>query len=266
MYIDTKKSKFEEKRYLRSLKGDDKFAALNEIIKISNRIVFFGGAGVSTESGIPDFRSKDGLYNQNDVQFDQYDPEYLLSHSCLYEKPNVFYEFYRQKLDVRAIEPNITHYKLAEMEKKGKLLGVITQNIDGLHQKAGSRKVYEIHGTTSKNYCIDCKREFSTDYIFNSETTIPRCDKCGGIVRPDVTLYGESLPAKTWKNAKNIIYQADCLIVAGTSLTVYPAAGLVEEFEGRYVIIINMSDTKEDIRADLIFREKMGEVFSKIKI
>lgn len=166
------------------------YEQLREYIEESNNIVFFGGAGVSTESGIPDFRSKDGLYNQHNIQFEKYNPEYLLSRECLYNNPKVFYEFYRQKMDTRNIEPNITHKVLAKMEEIGKLKAIVTQNIDGLHQKAGSKNVFEIHGTTQRNYCSKCKMEYHSDFLFNTKDAIPKCE-CGGLIRPDVTLYGE---------------------------------------------------------------------------
>ena len=236
---------------------------LNELIQNSNKIVFFGGAGVSTESGIPDFRSKDGLYNQHDVQFDKYEPEYLLSHNCLYNNPKVFYEFYRQKMDCRTIEPNITHYKLAELEQKGKLSAIITQNIDGLHQKAGSKNVYEIHGTTQRNYCSNCKAEYDPSFLFNTTEDIPKCE-CGGLIRPDVTLYEENLPVNAWLNAERVLQEADLLIIGGTSLTVYPAKNLIQYYYGKNLVIINRDFTDYDRWADLLFRENLGDVFSKI--
>lgn len=245
--------------------AQDKLEKFKEMISECNKIVFFGGAGVSTESGIPDFRSKDGLYNQRDVKFDKYSPEYLLSHSCLRDNPRVFYEFYRQKLDVRTIEPNVTHYKLAELEKQGKLMAVITQNIDGLHQKAGSEKVYEIHGTTMKNYCDRCGKKYPSDYIFNCKTDIPNCS-CGGKVRPDVTLYEETLPDDAWAGAVHALISADMLIIAGTSLTVYPAAGMVQYFKGKYLVVINKSSLSNmgGRKPDLVFNESMGRVFEQI--
>lgn len=255
----------QESSYLRSLKGDEKYEALNEIIQASKHIAFFGGAGVSTESGIPDFRSKDGLYNQHDVRFDQYEPEYLLSSSCLYHESRVFFEFYRQKMDARSCSPNRAHYKLAEMEQKGKLDGIITQNIDGLHQKAGSKTVYEIHGSTLRNYCDRCGRQYPEDYIFDSGEAVPHCS-CGGMIRPDVTLYGESLPVKAWEGAERLIEKADCLIVGGTSLTVYPAASLVRYYSGGYLIIVNRDVTGQEDWADLTFHESIGEVFSHITV
>lgn len=228
-------------------------------------IVFFGGAGVSTESGIPDFRSKDGLYNQHDVQFDAFTPEYLLSHSCLRDHPDVFYEFYRQKMDCRDIEPNITHIKLAEMERAGKLSAVVTQNIDGLHQKAGSQTVYELHGTTLRNYCTDCGRVYPADHIFKSTDPIPKCG-CGGTIRPDVVLYEEGLDDATVSGAIRAISQADMIIIGGTSLAVYPAAGLLQYFHGKYMVLINKSATPMDSQADLVLQTGLGDVFSQINV
>ena len=217
---------------------DEKIKKLKEFIDKADSIVFFGGAGVSTESGVPDFRSKDGLYNQHDVRFDKYRPEYLLSHSCLVNEPEVFFEFYRQKLDTHDIEPNAAHKALFELERRGKLTAVVTQNIDGLHQKAGSKVVYEIHGTTARNYCSRCRKPYPEDYIFKSKEAVPRC-ACGGIVRCDVTLYEEQLPEDAVEGAVSAISRADMLIIGGTSLTVYPAASYIEYFRGRYLAIIN---------------------------
>ncbi|MDO4167258.1 MAG: NAD-dependent protein deacylase [Eubacteriales bacterium] len=231
----------------------------------SENIVFFGGAGVSTESGIPDFRSKDGLYNQHDVQFDAFTPEYLLSHSCLRDHPNVFYEFYRQKMDCRDIAPNITHKKLADMEEKGKLSAIVTQNIDGLHQKAGSVKVYELHGTTLKNYCTNCGTTYAADYIFENTDPIPKCG-CGGTIRPDVVLYEEGLDDATVSGAIRAISAADMIIIGGTSLAVYPAAGLLQYFHGKHMVLINKSATPMDKDADLVLQCGLGEVFSQIEI
>ena len=241
------------------------YEKLKEYIKESNNIVFFGGAGVSTESGIPDFRSKNGLYNQHDVQFDKYEPEYLLSRECLYNNPKVFYEFYRQKMDTRNIEPNITHNVLAKMEEMGKLSAIVTQNIDGLHQKAGSKNVFEIHGTTQRNYCSKCKREYHSDFLFDTKETIPKCE-CGGLIRPDVTLYGENLPNEAVNGAVEAISNADMLIIGGTSLKVYPAAHYISYFSGRHLVVINMEKIQvllnED--ADLMIVDSLGNVFSEI--
>ena len=253
----------EEKAHLKSLRGDEMYEALNEMIAASKHIAFFGGAGISTESGIPDFRSKDGLYNQHDVRFDAYQPEYLLSNDCLERESKVFYEFYRQKMDARGIEPNRAHYKLAEMEAKGKLDGVITQNIDGLHQAAGSKVVYEVHGSTLRNYCDRCGKKYPADAIYVSEEAVPHCN-CGGKIRPDVTLYGEALPERAWAGAFDLVKRADMMIVGGTSMTVYPAASLVQYFQGRYLVIINRDRTAQDNYASLAFHESIGEVFSHI--
>ena len=242
----------------------DNINRLIQYIEESNNIVFFGGAGVSTESGIPDFRSKDGLYNQHDVNFEKYDPEYLLSRECLYNNPKVFYEFYRQKMDMRNVESNITHKVLAKLEQMGKLKAIITQNIDGLHQKAGSRNVYEIHGTTLKNHC-DC-REYDENYIFDSNEAIPKCSHCKKLIRPDIVLYGEDLPKETVNNAINALYEADMLIIGGTSLQVYPAANFIYEFSGKHMVIIN----KEELNVktyndnDLIFTDTLGNIFKYI--
>ena len=229
-----------------------------EITGSSENIVFFGGAGVSTESGIPDFRSVDGLYNQ---QYD-YPPEQILSHSFFMENTEEFYRFYRNKMIFPDVKPNTAHIKLAELEKKGVLKAVVTQNIDGLHQLAGSRKVYELHGSIHRNYCMKCRKQYDADYILKSEG-IPRCS-CGGIVKPDVVLYEEALDDSTVTGAVNAIAKADTLIIGGTSLNVYPASGLINYFRGKHLIIINMSTTPADSRADLLIHEKIGEVFSHI--
>lgn len=243
----------------------DKYYELNQIINESRHIVFFGGAGVSTESGIPDFRSKEGLYNNLGIEFEQYSPEYLLSHECLYYNSKVFYEFYRQKMNVLDIMPNDTHYKLALMEEKEKLDCIITQNIDGLHQKAGSKKVYEIHGTVLHNYCDRCLKRYPSDYLFKNNVNIPLCN-CGGMIRPDVVLYGETLPAEAYRQAINVIEQADCLIIGGTSLNVYPAAGMIDYFKGKYLILINKDRTARDTDASLVFHESIGYVMNQIII
>jgi len=237
---------------------------LKKIIDESDNIVFFGGAGVSTESGVPDFRSKDGLYNQKDVRFDMYRPEYLLSHSCLMNEPKVYFEFHRQKMDTRDIEPNNAHKYLAKLEELGKLRGVVTQNIDGLHQKAGSNKVYEIHGSALRNYCLKCGKKYPKDYIFETNEPIPHCD-CGGMIRPDITLYEEGLPEDAVSGAVNAIAKADVLIIGGTSLTVYPAASYIDYFRGKYLVIINQSELNIR-RSDnvLIIKEKIGQVFTEL--
>lgn len=244
----------------------DKIKKLKEYIKESNNIVFFGGAGVSTESGIPDFRSKDGLYNQKDVNFEKFQPEYLLSKDCLFNNPKVFYSFYRQKMDTRNVNPNIAHYYLAELEKQGKLKAIVTQNIDGLHQKAGSKVVYEIHGTTQKNYCHKCKKEYPEDFIFNSNLDIPKCE-CRGLIRPDVTLYGENLPKDAVEMAREAISNADMLIIAGTSLQVYPASDFVYDFRGKHLVIINREKLNISINeeCDIQINDSLGNVIEKLK-
>lgn len=245
--------------------NDEKLNKFVEMINNSENIVFFGGAGVSTESGIPDFRSKDGLYNQHNVQFDQYSPEYLLSHSCLYNNPKVFYEFYRQKLNTENILPNKAHYFLTQLEKIGKLKAIITQNIDNLHQKAGSKNVYEIHGTTYRNYCDQCHKEYPHDYIFNTKEAIPHCS-CGGIIRPDVTLYEESLPEDAVYHAIMSLRKADMLIIGGTSLTVYPAASYIREFHGKYLVVINRDPLHIRLKKDdLEINESIGKVFTLLE-
>lgn len=242
-----------------------KIDKLIQYIEESNNIVFFGGAGVSTESGIPDFRSKDGLYNQKDVQFDKYHPEYLLSRDCLFNNPKVFYEFYRQKMDVRDIEPNVTHKVLAKLEEMEKLSAVVTQNIDGLHQKAGSKKVLEIHGTTRRNYCHKCGTEYHPDFIFNSSQDIPKCE-CRGLIRPDVVLYGENLPNNEVNDAIKAISDADMLIIAGTSLQVWPACSFVSYFSGEHLVVINKDDLniQLDENTDLKFQNSLGHVFERV--
>ena len=247
------------------MKDTIKIEKLQKYINESKNIVFFGGAGVSTESGVPDFRSKDGLYNQHDIRFEEYEPEYLLSHSCLVQHPEVFFEYYRQKMDARHVEPNVTHYFLAELEKKGKLYAIVTQNIDGLHQKAGSKKVYELHGTTLRNYCQKCKKKYPKEYIFESKEPIPKCD-CGGIIRPDVTLYEETLPDKTCESAIHAIANADLFIIAGTSLRVYPAAGFIRYFNGKHMVVINQEKIEVSLRPenDMLICASLGKVFEKL--
>ena len=229
---------------------------LRGMIKNSDKIVFFGGAGVSTESGIPDFRSVDGLYNQ---QWD-YPPETILSHSFFMKKTEEFYRFYRAKMLCPNAEPNAAHLKLAQLECEGKLTAVVTQNIDGLHQAAGSKKVYELHGSVLRNYCMKCGKFHSVEFIINS-TGVPTCE-CGGVVKPDVVLYEEGLDDSVVNGAVNAIAEADTLIIAGTSLNVYPAAGLVRYFRGNDLVIINMSPTGMDSSADLLICGKIGEVLS----
>lgn len=231
---------------------------LQQWIAESDRIVFFGGAGVSTESGIPDFRSVDGLYNQ---KFD-YPPERIISHSFYKQDPSYFFRFYREKMLPLGFEPNVTHRKLSQWEQEGKLLGVVTQNIDGLHQKAGSRRVYELHGSVLRNYCVKCGKFHSAEFVKN-HPDVPHCD-CGGIVKPDVVLYEESLDGNTIEGAVTAIENADLLIVAGTSLTVYPAAGLIRYYRGSRMVLINKDVTPFDHQADLVFHCPLGDIFSKI--
>lgn len=233
---------------------------LQNIIDHSKRIVFFGGAGVSTESGIPDFRSVDGLYNQ---KYD-YPPEQILSHTFFMHNTEEFYRFYRDKMLCLDKKPNKAHFKLAELENAGKLTAVVTQNIDGLHQSAGSKKVYELHGSVLRNYCMKCGKFYSAEYIKDS-TGIPRCE-CGGIIKPDVVLYEEGLDDSTVSGALSAIQSADTLIIAGTSLTVYPAAGFIRYFNGDNIVLINRDETPFDQNADLVFHEKLGELLDKINI
>ena len=237
---------------------DDKIELFKQLVNESNNIVFFGGAGVSTESGIPDFRSKDGLYNQ---QY-KYPPETILSHTFFIRNTDEFYKFYKDKMNCLKYEPNITHIKLAEMENKGHLKAIITQNIDGLHQKAGSKNVYELHGSILRNYCIKCKKFYSAEDVFNSNG-IPKCS-CGGIIKPDVVLYEEGLDDDTLRNSILTISNADMLIVAGTSLTVQPASGLINYYKGNKLVLINRDTTPYDSKANLVINEPLGKVFSAI--
>lgn len=234
---------------------------LQHIINESNRIVFFGGAGVSTESGIPDFRSTDGLYHQ---QYD-FPPETILSHTFFMRQPEEFYRFYRAKMLPLEAQPNAAHLKLAEMEAAGKLQCVITQNIDGLHQKAGSRSVYELHGSIHRNYCMKCRRFYPPEFIRDSAEPVPLC-ACGGRIKPDVVLYEEGLDDAVMAGAIRAIRQADALIVAGTSLTVYPAAGLIHYFRGKHLILINRDATPMDDLATLVIHDRVGQVLSTITV
>ena len=230
-----------------------------EWVEQSDNIVFFGGAGVSTESGIPDFRSVDGLYNHN---YD-YPPETILSHSFYRRNPEEFYRFYREKMLYLDAEPNITHIQLAKLEKAGKLKGIITQNIDGLHQKAGSKNVMELHGSVLRNYCERCYEFMSAEDILHS-TGVPVCPVCKGPVKPDVVLYEEGLNQKTMEDAVYAISHAEVLIVGGTSLSVYPAAGLIDYYRGDKLVLINKTQTPKDQKADLLILDKLGNVFSRI--
>ncbi len=232
---------------------------LQKIIDDSSRIVFFGGAGVSTESGIPDFRSADGIYHQKY----KYSPEQVVSHSFFVQYTEAFFEFYKEKMMILDAQPNPAHCRLAELEKEGKLTAVVTQNIDGLHQAARSRKVYELHGSIHRNYCMECGRSYDAEYVKEAEG-VPRCE-CGGIIKPDVVLYEEGLDPKTIQGAVEAIDAADTLIIGGTSLVVYPAAGFIDYFRGKHLVVINKSETAKTVRAELSIAAPIGEIFSKIK-
>ena len=232
---------------------------LKKWIDNSDNIVFFGGAGVSTESGIPDFRSVDGLYNQ---QYD-YPPETILSHTFFRRNTEEFYRFYRAKMLALDAKPNTAHKKLAQWEQEGKLKAVVTQNIDGLHQAAGSKMVYELHGSVHRNYCQKCGAFYDARYMLESKG-IPKCEKCGGIIKPDVVLYEEGLDDATMRGAIRAISHADVLIIGGTSLTVYPAAGLIDYYNGNKLVLINKSVTPMDSRADLLVQGPIGEIFSQL--
>ncbi|MDE6759608.1 MAG: NAD-dependent protein deacylase [Lachnospiraceae bacterium] len=235
-----------------------KIDKLKEIVENSENIVFFGGAGVSTESGIPDFRSVDGLYNQKY----KYPPEVMVSHSFYRSHPEEFFEFYRNKMVALEAKPNAAHLKLAKLEKEGKVKAVITQNIDGLHYMAGSQEVMELHGSVHRNYCEKCRKFYPVEYIMES-SGIPECE-CGGRVKPDVVLYEEGLDYETMQRAVSYIRNAEVLIIGGTSLAVYPAAGFIDYFRGNHLIVINMDKTARDVNADLLIQEKIGEVFEQI--
>lgn len=236
----------------------DQMKRLQEMVDESNNIVFFGGAGVSTESNIPDFRSADGLYQETY----KYPPEQVVSHTFFVQKPELFYEFYKSKMMFLDAKPNKAHKKLAEMEEKGKLKAVITQNIDGLHQLAGSKHVLELHGSIHRNYCQRCGRFYDAKYVKESEG-IPMCD-CGGIVKPDVVLYEEGLDSMTIQQSVRAISEAEMLMIGGTSLVVYPAASFIDYFNGKYLVVINKSATSRDVQADLCIQESIGEVLGKI--
>ena len=236
----------------------DAMETLRQWVAEGSRIVFFGGAGVSTESGIPDFRSVDGLYSQ---KF-EYPPETIISHSFYLRKPEYFFRFYREKMLPLGFEPNITHKVLARWEEEGKLSAVVTQNIDGLHQKAGSKKVYELHGSVLRNYCTRCRKFHNAEFVKNS-TGVPRC-ACGGIVKPDVVLYEEGLDQETIENSVYAIANADLMIVGGTSLTVYPAAGLIRYYHGKRLVLINRDETPYDHYANLVIHDSLGNVFSQL--
>ena len=235
-----------------------KLDTFKQWVRESSRIVFFGGAGVSTESGIKDFRSKDGLYAQ---KFD-YPPETIISHSFYQQNPAYFFRFYRERMLPLGFEPNMTHKVLADWERQGKLLAVVTQNIDGLHQKAGSKRVYELHGSVHRNYCTRCGAFYPGEFIKETDG-IPYC-RCGGVVKPDVVLYEESLDQRVLEQSVNAIAQADLLIVGGTSLTVYPAAGLLRYYGGSRLVLINRDETSYDSTADLVFHDPIGSIFSQL--
>ena len=237
---------------------EDKIALLHDMVAQSDNIVFFGGAGVSTESGIPDFRSVDGLYNQKW----KYPPETILSRSFFDRNPEEYYRFHREKLVIDGVKPNRVHLRLAELEREGKLRAVITQNIDGLHQAAGSKNVLELHGSILRAYCSRCRKPYPVDVI-NKGTGVPRCD-CGGVIRPDIVLYEEQLDEDVLRRSIDYIRNADVLIVGGTSLNVYPAAGLINYYRGNKLVLVNLSATPYDDEADLVIHEKLGEVFSRV--
>ena len=238
---------------------DEKIRRLKEIVDNTDNLVFFGGAGVSTESGIPDFRSTDGLYNMKY----KYPPETIVSHTFFVRRTEEFYEFYKDKMMALDAKPNKAHYKLAQWEQEGKCRAVVTQNIDGLHQMAGSKKVLELHGSIHRNYCTKCCKFFDAAYVKNSEG-VPRCDACGGLVKPDVVLYEESLDSQTISDAVYAISHADVLIIGGTSLAVYPAAGMIDYFRGSHLVLINRSSTPRDSQADLVINDSIGEVFGQL--
>ena len=235
------------------------YGALQRLVDEAQRIVFFGGAGVSTESGIPDFRSVDGLYNQ---KYD-YPPEEILSHTFFVRHPEEFFRFYRDKMLPLDAKPNRAHLKLAEWEKAGKMTGVVTQNIDGLHQAAGSKKVFELHGSIHRNYCVKCGKFYPPEYIRDSREPVPCCS-CGGRIKPDVVLYEEGLDNDVVSGAVHAISSADLMIVAGTSLTVYPAAGLIRYFRGKHLVLINRDATPVDSECDLVIHDKVGEVLGSL--
>ena len=242
---------------------DGEIEKLQRIIDESENLVFFGGAGVSTESGIPDFRSADGIYQQKVGR--EVSPEEMISHSFYVRYPDEFFAFYKDKLIYPNAEPNACHRALAKLEEKGKLKAVVTQNIDGLHQKAGSRTVYELHGSVLRNYCEHCHAVFGVDTVLQADG-VPKCDKCGARIKPDVVLYEESLDEDVMENAVRAIAAADTLIIGGTSLVVYPAAGLVRYFHGKNLVLINKSVTQQDRYAELVIHAPIGEVFSKLRI
>ena len=240
---------------------DSAIEKLQQAVNESIYIVFFGGAGVSTESGIPDFRSQDGLYSQKY----KYPPETIVSHTFFMRRTDEFYDFYRDKMIFEDAQPNAAHKKLAELEEAGKLKAIVTQNIDGLHQKAGSKEVLELHGSTLRNYCMDCGKRYDGLEIITGTTGIPKCS-CGGTIRPDVVLYEEGLDSSVMRRAIDHISRADMLIIGGTSLVVYPAAGFIDYFRGKHLVVINMSETSRDSAAEIVIKGKIGEVLDQIKV
>ena len=240
---------------------DEKIRQLKEIIEKTDNLVFFGGAGVSTESGIPDFRSTDGLYNMKY----KYPPETIISHTFFVRRPEEFYEFYKDKMMALDARPNKAHEKLAQWEQEGKCRAVITQNIDGLHQMAGSKNVLELHGSIHRNYCMKCGHFYDAEYVKNSDG-VPKCEECGGTVKPDVVLYEEGLDNEVVSDAIRTIAEAEVMIVGGTSLAVYPAAGLLDYFRGRALVLINKGATPQDRNADLLIQKPIGQIFSQIKV
>ena len=239
---------------------EQKMLKLQTWVKEAKRIVFFGGAGVSTESGIPDFRGEDGLYRQHYA----YPSETIISHSFYLRHPDIFFDFYRHRMLYPNAKPNIVHMKLAQWEKEGKLLAVVTQNIDGLHQLAGSKRVYELHGSIHRNYCMNCGKFYDAQYVKKSEG-VPKCS-CGGVVKPDVVLYEEGLDEETIRGAVEAIASADMLLIGGTSLVVYPAAGFIDYFRGSRLAVINKSETAKNIRSELTISAPIGEILSRIKV
>lgn len=238
----------------------NKINKLKEMIDNSSNIVVFSGAGISTDSGLKDFRSNDGLYN---IKLDYgLSPEYMLSNKCFYNETELFYDFYKKYMNLRGVKPNITYKYLKKLEDIGKLKAIITQNIDGLHIIAGNQNVYEIHGTIYKNYCCKCYKEYSSDYVFNSDN-VPKCS-CGGIIKPSVVLYGEALPSFEYNESIKSISNCDMLLVLGSSLTVFPACDLINYFKGKYLVIINLDATSYDDRADLVIHDRLKDVFNKL--
>lgn len=240
----------------------DKIEILQNMINESNNIVVFTGAGISTESGIKDFRSEDGINNTKNLKY-RFPPEYMLSSTCFYKNIDDFYAFYKEQLNCLNIEPNMTHMYLKKLEDIGKLKAIVTQNIDGLHTKAGNKNVYELHGTIYKNHCVECQKEYTADYVFNSNG-IPKCE-CGGIIKPNVVLYGEMLPEYDYNQSILSISKADMLLVIGTSLTVQPACSMLNLFNGKYLVIINKDKTPYDSKADLVINDSLKNVFSKLR-